>query len=526
MTEDKKGFLDREILWIICFLIAGIVLYTSGLGDLPLRDWDEGIVAGVARNIWRAEPNSQTWLYPTINYGDPYWNKPPLVHCLIALSYRLFGVSEWSTRIVPALLSACSIPLLYLAARELFSDRFSAVFSALVYLCLLPIARHGRVAMLDGAIACWFCLGLWCLLRGKKHYRWLIGVGIALGAICLTKGMMMGLLLGGILFLFTAWDSPKTLRNPYLLAGLGLGIIPAIAWYFLQYWHYGAQFLGISFGSQTFDRIWSSVSTVSEPPWYYLLELAKYSLPWLIFLPHGIKLAYRHRHLSWGKLTLVWGGIYLLAISLMRTKLPWYIIPLYPAFSLLVGASLARIWHKKQISSFWQVSLSFVALVCYFGSVYYGLLVQTPQVGLAAILLVAGASFTLAAVLLWLRRRQFILVMAAGFYLALLLLFNSDYWLWELNSDFPVKTVAKILQANTPPRIDVYTNYPQIRPSLEFYSDRVLLPRSNKQLNQLWEQSAPPYFLIDSSILPTPDLKGKEVLASGMSWQLITRGSD
>ena len=523
-TEDKR-FLDRESLWIICFLVAGVILYTSGLGDLPLRDWDEGIVAGVARNIWQAEPDSQAWLYPTINYGDPYWNKPPLIHSLIALSYRLFGVSEWSTRLVPALLSACSIPLLYLAARELFADRSTAIFSALVYLTLLPMARHGRVAMLDGAIACWFCLGLWCLLRGRKQYRWLLGTGLTLGAICLTKGVMIGVLLGGILIFFTAWDSPKMLRHPYLWIAVCLGITPAIAWYFLQYLRYGTEFLGISLGDQTFDRIWSPVSTVSAPPWYYLLEIAKYSLPWLIFLPHGLKIAWSERGRSWSKLTLVWGGVYLLAISLMTTKLPWYVIPLYPVFSLLVGVSLDRIWHKSQVSSFWQVSVSFIALVCCLGSIYYGWLAQPPQADLAAIFFVTGISMAIASVLLWQRRRQFMLVMAAGFYLALLLLFNSKHWLWELNSDFSVQPIAQMLQQNTSPRTNIYTNYPTIRPSLEFYSDRVVLPKSNNELEQLWQQPLSTYFLINSDILPTPNLKDKQVLASGVSWQLITRHS-
>ena len=265
----------RDSLWVIYLLLAAVLLYTTDIGDLPLRDWDEGIVAGVARNIWRAEPGSQTWLYPTINYGEPYWNKPPLIHWLIALNYRLFGVSEWSTRLVPALLSACSVPLVYLIARELFPHLATAIFSALVYLTLLPVARHGRLAMLDGAIACWFCLGVWCLLCGRKHHAWLLGVGIALGLICLTKGIMMGVLLGGIILLFIAWDSPKLLKKPYLWAGLLLGVIPAIAWYCLQYFHYGTQFLGISLGDKTFKRIWSPVSTISGSPWYYLLEIAK-----------------------------------------------------------------------------------------------------------------------------------------------------------------------------------------------------------------------------------------------------------
>ena len=522
--KTAKRFWSRD-LWVICFLVAGVILYTSGLGNLPLRDWDEGIVAGVARNIWRAEPGSLTWLYPTINYSDPYWNKPPLVHSLIALSYRLFGISEWSTRIVPALLSAGSVPLLYLAARELFAQSSTAIFSALVYLTLLPIARHGRVAMLDGAIACWFCLGLWCLLRGRKYSSWLIGAGLSLGAICLTKGMMIGVLLGGILFIFTLWDEPKLLRSPYLWLGACLGMTPAIAWYGLQYLRYGTEFLGISLGDQTFDRIWSPVSTVSAPPWYYLLEIAKYSLPWTIFLPHGIKLAWNKRHLSEGKLTLAGGGIYLLAISLMTTKLPWYVMPIYPLFALLVGMSLNRIWHKQQISKFWQISIGLIALVSCLGGIYYAFLLQPSQRDLGIILLVVAASFTVATIQLWQRRRQFVFVVAAGFYLALLMLFNSQHWLWELNSDFPVRSVALMLANNTPPQTNIYTNYPTIRPSLEFYSDRVVLPKSNEELEQLWQGASSAYFLINVEGLPRPNFPDQQVLASSVSWQLITRHS-
>jgi 4-amino-4-deoxy-L-arabinose transferase-like glycosyltransferase len=523
---ESSRLWKRDGLWVIGLLLAAVILYTSGIGDLPLRDWDEGIVAEVARNIWRAEPGSNTWLYPTINYGEPYWNKPPLIHWLIALSYKLFGVSEWSTRLVPALLSACAVPLVYLIAREFLFPLSTAILSALVYLTLLPITRHGHLAMLDGAIACWFCLGVWCLLQGRKDYSWLLGTGIALGLICLTKGLMMGVLLGGILLLFIAWDSPKLAHTPYLWAGLLLGVAPAIAWYCLQYFHYGTEFLGISLGDQTFKRIWSPVSTIEGSPWYYLLEIAKYSLPWLIFLPQGVRLAWKNRHLSWGKLTLIWGVIYLLAISLMTTKLPWYVMPIYPALALLVGMILGKFWqntrHNQQSGYFYQIVLSLIALVCWLGGGYYGLFASEPETNLASILLVAGVSFTVAAALLWRHQRHFMLVMAGGFYLALLMLFNSSYWLWELNNDFPVKPVAAILQGRTPPLAKIYTNYPYFRPSLNFYSDRMVTPQSNEQLEVLWQSSDTAYLLINSDILPVPQLKDQEVLGSGVSWQLIT----
>ena len=525
--ENIRKLWHDERLLIAGLLIAAIVLYTVGLGDVPIRDWDEGIVAGVARNIRRGEPGSQTWLYPTIDYGAPYWNKPPLIHWLIALSYSLFGVSEWSTRIVPAILSACSVPLVYLIGREVFARSQTATFSALVYLTLLPIARHGRMAMLDGAIACWLCLAIWCLLRGTRSSSWLLGTGLALGLACLTKGIMMGVLLAGIIIIFVAWDRPKLFGDPYLWIGLLLGMIPAIAWYGMQYFHYGEQFLEISFGTQTFNRIWEPISKVHHhPPWYYLGEIAKYSLPWLIFLPNGVKLAFNHLHTTWGKLTLVWSGTYLVAISLMETKLPWYVIPIYPGLSLLMGSSLDRAWKKKLFPHFWRVSLSLVAIICWLASVYYGFFDAASSKDLWLVLLFLSTSITFASILLWLRSRYFILVIGAGFYFALLLLFNTSHWLWEVNEAFPVEPVAQMLRQYTPPRQNIYTSYPHQRPALNFYSDRVIIPQSSTALVQLWQQSESPYFLITSDMLSNLDLAGKEVLASDVSWQLITRRSN
>lgn len=530
ISMKDEGFSGYKIfakdnLYLIGFLIAGVVLYTSDLGDLPLRDWDEGIVAGVARNIWRGESGNLTWLYPTINYGEPYWNKPPLIHWLIALSYGLFGVSEWSTRIIPATLSACCVPLLYLIGKEIFTSRLTATFSALVYLTLLPIARHGRVAMLDGAIACWFCLAVWCLLRGRKHSLWLLGTGVAIGLICLTKGMMMGVLLGGIILIFLAWDSPQLLKTWHIWLSFIIGVIPVIAWYGLQYLKYGEQFLGVSLGNQTFNRIWEPVSNLSSPTWFYVAEIAKYSLPWLIFLPYGVKLAFAHRHLSWGKLTLVWTGVYLLAISLMATKLPWYIIPLYPGLSLLVGASLSKAWTKNQTTYFWKIALSLSAIICWIASGYYGLFNIAPETDLALILIVIAISFTFASMLLWLKSRYFIPVIITGFYLGLLLLFNSNYWLWEINEAFPVKPVAEILKRYVPPYQKIYTAYPNLRPALNFYSDRVIVPASDQELQEYWQKQEAVYLLVDQDAINRLHLTPHKQLGKKLpkqKWQLIT----
>ena len=177
----KTPLNDRwvDLLSALGLLLAALLLYGINLGELPLRDWDEGIVAQVAREIGRGDWN---WLYPTIN-DTPYFNKPPLVHWLISLAYAFGGVNEWTARWPPAMLTAISVPLVYLVGRELFRQQTGAIFGALVYLNLFPAVRHGRLAMLDGAVVCFFLLTIWCLLRSRRNLRYALASGIAFGLL-------------------------------------------------------------------------------------------------------------------------------------------------------------------------------------------------------------------------------------------------------------------------------------------------------------------------------------------------------
>jgi len=80
---DMRLFREKE--WLFSLLVISLILWLIFLGNSPLRDWDEGTVAQVAREIWRAPLGSMHWLYPTLG-GEPYHNKPPLIHLLIAWS--------------------------------------------------------------------------------------------------------------------------------------------------------------------------------------------------------------------------------------------------------------------------------------------------------------------------------------------------------------------------------------------------------------------------------------------------------
>ncbi|MEB3229473.1 MAG: glycosyltransferase family 39 protein, partial [Leptolyngbyaceae bacterium] len=147
--------------------IAALILFTVDLGGVALRDWDESLVAQVAKEIHQAPFAAKVWLHPTL-HGQPYFNKPPLVHWLVAIAYVMGGVNEWTARLPGALATAWSVPLLYGLCRELFPQRAIAIFTACTYLTLLPVVRHGRLAMLDGMVLLCFLGLLLSVVRSRR----------------------------------------------------------------------------------------------------------------------------------------------------------------------------------------------------------------------------------------------------------------------------------------------------------------------------------------------------------------------
>lgn len=530
-------------LWGAVLLAAALVLFCTNLGGLPLRDWDEGTVAQVAREIWRGAPDSQSWLFPSV-WGKPYINKPLLVHWLMAIAYSLGGVNEWTSRLPGALLTAFSVPLLYWIGRELFHRRTPALFAALIYLTTLPVARHGRLAMLDGAVLCFLLLMLWCVLRSRRDSRFALGIGIAFGLLCLTKGVMLGILFGAIAILFLAWDTPRLLTHPYLWLGILIGSAPVGFWYTIQLQHYGSEFFNKNMLDQSWSRIWNPVENHTGAPWYYLLEILKYGLPWILFLPQGGKLAWENRNLSWAKLALVWSGGYFITVSLMATKLPWYILPIYPALALLEGAQLSILWDSGEHGGVRQTSsayspiwigiftllavLSAIAAFLFTGrlnGLLSGLFIAS-EPDLMAVFISVAMTMAASAILVARQNPQFLVVLFWGTYLSLLTLMLSNHWVWELAESYPVKPVAQLIQTYTSGSSTIYSADPVNRPSLSFYSDRQIISAASiERLQRIWNKQPQPYLLLDAQARDELDFdpKAVTVLGNAEGWTLITR---
>ena len=151
------------------------------------------------------------------------------------------------------------------------------------------------------------------------------------------------------------------------------------------------------------------------------------------------------------------------------------------------------------------------------------------ELDLAIILAIVAVSFMIATILLWRSSPYFIPALVIGFYLALLLLFNSSHWLWELNEAFPVKPIAAVIKQCTPENQTIYTSYPYFRPSLEFYSERIVIPTTDEKLKQSWQQKQPVYLLVEADAIARLNLEPHQALGNDevddVTWQLITQAN-
>lgn len=491
-----QRWLRRYADWLAPLLVSLLAMgvWLHQLGDVPFRDWDEGFYTVVAREMLE----TGDWLHP--HYLDqPFLVKPPLLFWLTALGFQIGGLSELAGRWPSAFVSALAVPLTYAIARQVSQRRDMAVIAAIVLITVLPAARLGRLVMMDGPSTTFLLVMLLGAVLGKDRPPWRLAIGLGLGAALLCKGSL-GLLFLLMVLAFSVFDSGlASLRCPWLGLGLALGLAPALLWFGLQVREYGSAYLALSFEQQLSKRVASGIEGHSQPFWYYVPELIKGLFPWLLLAGLGVREAWRQGQERCCRLLLLPAGLYGLAISITQTKLPWYILPLLPFVAMAAALPLAQAWRGSTLlrHPFWQALWALLALI---GLAAMLSLRQLPGQGgwLPAVSLVT-LGFALSALFALLGRpRALVVSLLACQLLAMLALFSSPHWLWELAESFEVRPVAALLRRHVRPHGTVLMTYPGGRPSLDWYCHCSVLPASAAQLADLQaKETATPLLLLD-----------------------------
>jgi 4-amino-4-deoxy-L-arabinose transferase-like glycosyltransferase len=331
---------SRERLLLAAVWLAVVL---AALLTRPLLPVDETRYAAVAWEMW----TRGDFLVPYLN-GAPYSHKPPLFFWLVHAGWWLTGVNEWVVRLLPALLALLILPLGVRVAAQLWpEDRQAqaAVPWVLTGSILLPaFATWVQIDLLLVLCTLFAISGVLDASSGRRAGWLLTGAGIGLGV--LAKGPIILLHVLPVALLAPFWLRARPAggwRSWYagLLVSVIIGAALALGWAIPAAMAGGEAYREAILWGQTANRLVQSFAH-AHPPWWYLPWLAVLLAPWC-YLPWMWRALLQSRPMNDAGLRfcLAWLLPVFILLSLVSGKQLKYLLPLLPAFALLLARVLS-----------------------------------------------------------------------------------------------------------------------------------------------------------------------------------------
>jgi 4-amino-4-deoxy-L-arabinose transferase-like glycosyltransferase len=367
MKLIKKEYIVLFILAIFC-----LVFYFLFLGHYKLIDVDEPRYAEAAREMLE----SGNWLTPYFNY-ELRFDKPIFIYWLIALSYKLFGITEFAARFPSAVASALLVFSTYFFGRQTVSKSFGFI-SALILASSVEFIVLGRMSITDMTLAFFICATIFAgFLADFSHKKeksksfwdkycdviyWNFAYLFS-GAAVLTKGPI-GFILPAIIFAISfllTGSLKRNLKLKYIIPGLFIFSAVTVPWYYLIIKEHGMNFVNYFFLKHNLTRFGGGSLGHEQPFYFYPLVIFLGTFPWMFYfmsalIKYTFQIADKFKNLKLNNISIFkdadnnlkvilysccWFFTVLFVFSASSAKLLTYILPLFPAFALLTG----KIWQ-------------------------------------------------------------------------------------------------------------------------------------------------------------------------------------
>jgi 4-amino-4-deoxy-L-arabinose transferase-like glycosyltransferase len=341
---------SRRGLFILFVVFA--LAWFGALGQRPLVKADEGRYGEIPREMVA----SGDWVTPRLN-GFKYFEKPPLQYWATAVGYELFGIGDWQTRLWTALTGFLGVLFTFFTARRLFgaaSAPTAALSAAAVLAGSLFYAGASGFVTLDMGVAFFLSAAVFAFVlaqaegaSGAARRGWMLAAWATMALATLSKGLIGFVLPGGALALYILWRWDwRLLARLHLGKGLALFLLLAAPWFVLVS-RANPEFAHFFFVQEHFERFLTKMHHRYQPMWYFIPVLALGITPWLPALVASLWRSARERAAPRPafdpvKFLLVWCAVVFAFFSVSDSKLPAYILPIYPALAALIGRELAR----------------------------------------------------------------------------------------------------------------------------------------------------------------------------------------
>ena len=328
-------------------LLGALALAWFGtLSERRLVRPDEGRYAEIAREMVA----TGDWTTPRLN-GYKYFEKPALQYWVTAAAFELFGVHEWTARLWSALTGFLGVLLVLHFGRRAFGPPVGALAAAVLAGSSLW-AAIGHMNTLDMGVSFFMSLAVLGFVlaqlddaSAQVRWCWMHVAWAAAALAMLSKGLIGIVLPAGALALYILVHRDWT-RLARLHIGTGVLLFLAIAapWFFAVS-AANDEFLRFFFIQEHFQRFLTKAHGRYEPAWYFIPILLIGFSPWILSLAPALVRAWHHapeRNFRPARFLLIWSVLVFAFFSASGSKLPSYILPIFPALAVLVALHAAN----------------------------------------------------------------------------------------------------------------------------------------------------------------------------------------
>ena len=328
---------------MIIVAAAAIVLFYR-LGVPALKNWDEAIYAQVAKEIiQRGDLLTMHW-----EHAD-WLEKPPLTFWIMAGLFRVFGISEFSARVVSALAGVGVVATVYGIAK-LQRGLVCALIAVLILLTTFQFVQMSRLLNTDVLLLFFVYLAIYGYLRGRNgDRRWWYVTSLSCALGFMVKSFAVLFAPAAIaLALMVDRQVNETFKDNHFWFSILAGLAIIVPWHMMMIYLHGSAFVNEYF----YYHVWSRTLTVLDGHraayWFYLREIWLKMHPWWTVAPFAV--IFQVWQVKRGRSSLVILALIVLVFAFYttaQTKFTSYILPVYPALALLISDLFTWIYQRR-----------------------------------------------------------------------------------------------------------------------------------------------------------------------------------
>lgn len=327
-----------------------LILYILPLGLKPLFVPDETRYAEIPREMIA----SGNWITPKLD-GLRYFEKPVLAYWCNAVSIKTFGENEFAVRLPSAIASGLAGLFIYLLASHCFKRKRIALLSVIIFFLSQEVFLIGTFSVTDMMLTMFLTGTLTFFYFGaqakdmKNKILYLFLCSFFCGGAFLMKGFLAFAVPAIVIVPFLLWT--KRWKEIFTLPWIPLLGVTAVSlpWclsiHFQEagFWHY-------FFWVEHINRFTSSgAGQHRESIFFFIPVILAGAIPWTFYVPCAVRGFSRDFYQSENmKYLLCWLVVPFLFFSLSSGKLATYILPCFPALSIITAAGLVEYFEKSR----------------------------------------------------------------------------------------------------------------------------------------------------------------------------------